>query len=37
MHWTTAGVQAITTLRCQQAILPEDQIWHARRNQISAA
>ena len=21
----------------QQAILPEDQIWHARRNQISAA
>jgi hypothetical protein len=37
MHWTTAGADAITTLRCQQASRPEDQIWHARRNQISAA
>jgi len=37
MHWTTAGADAITTLRCQQASRPEDQIWSARRNQISAA
>jgi len=37
MHWTTAGADAITTLRCQQASRPEDQIWYARGNQISAA
>lgn len=37
MHWTVAGAQAIATLRSQQASRPEDQIWHARRNQISAA
>ena len=29
MHWTVAGADAITTLRCQQASRPEDQIWHA--------
>ena len=27
MHWTVAGADAITTLRCQQASRPEDQIW----------
>jgi hypothetical protein len=27
MHWTTAGADAITTLRCQQASRPEDRIW----------
>ncbi len=37
MHWTAAGADAITTLRCQQASRPEDQIWHAPRNQTSAA
>jgi hypothetical protein len=37
MHWTAAGANAITTLRCQQASRPEDQIWHARRNQTSVA
>jgi hypothetical protein len=37
MHWTTAGADAITTLRCQQASRPEDQIWNAPRNQAPAA
>jgi hypothetical protein len=37
MHWTTAGADAITTLRCQQASRPEDQIWFANRNQTPAA
>jgi hypothetical protein len=37
MHWTTAGADAITTLRCQQASRPEDQIWPAPRNQTPAA
>ena len=26
MHWTAAGADAITTLRCQQASRPEDRI-----------
>ena len=29
------GANAITTLRCQQASRPEDQIWHTPRNQPS--
>jgi hypothetical protein len=37
MHWTAAGADAITTLRCQQASRPEDQIWRAPRNQTPAA
>ena len=37
MHWTMAGASAITTLRCQQASRPEDQIWHPSRNQTGAA
>ena len=37
MHWTTAGADAITTLRCQQASRPEDQIRQAPRNQMPAA
>ena len=37
MRWTVAGADAITTLRCQQASRPEDQIWHALRNQAPAA
>jgi hypothetical protein len=37
MHWTAAGADAITTLRCQQASRPEDQIWHTPRNQTPAA
>jgi hypothetical protein len=37
MRWTVAGADAITTLRCQQASRPEDQIWNALRNQASAA
>jgi hypothetical protein len=35
MHWAVAG--AITTLRCQQASRPEDQIRIASRNQAPAA
>ncbi len=27
MHWSVDGASAITTLRCQQASRPEDQIW----------
>ena len=37
MRWTVAGADAIAALRCQQASRPEDQIWHANRNQTSAA
>ena len=37
MHWTAAGADAITTLRCQQASRPEDQIRQAPRNQMPAA
>jgi hypothetical protein len=37
MRWTAAGAGAITTLRCQQASRPEDQIWHTSRNQTPAA
>ena len=37
MHWTTAGADAITTLRCQQASRLEDRIWPAPRNQAPAA
>jgi hypothetical protein len=37
MHWTAAAADAITTLRCQQASRPEDQIWVAPRNQTPAA
>jgi hypothetical protein len=37
MHWTIAGATAITTLRCQQASRPEDQIWNTPRNQKPAA
>jgi hypothetical protein len=37
MHWTAAGADAITTLRCQQASRPEDQIWPTPRNQTPAA
>ena len=37
MHWTAAGADAITTLRCQQASRPEDRIWIASHNQTSAA
>jgi len=37
MHWTVTGADAITTLRCQQASRPEDQIWHPPRNQTPAA
>jgi len=34
---TDTGADAITTLRCQQASRPEDQIWHTLRNQAPAA
>jgi len=37
MHWTAAGADAITTLRCQQASRPEDRIWPPSHNQIPAA
>ena len=37
MHWTAAGADAITTLRCQQASRPEDQVWTPARNQTPAA
>jgi hypothetical protein len=37
MHWTAAGADAITTLRCQQASRTEDHIWKAPRNQTPAA
>lgn len=37
MHWTAAGADAITTLRCQQASRPEDRIWPPPHNQTPAA
>ena len=37
MHWTAAGADAITTLRCQQASRSEDRICYASRNQTPAA
>jgi hypothetical protein len=37
MHWSLHGAAAITTLRCQQASRPEDQICTAPRNQTAAA
>ena len=37
MRWTITGADAITTLRCQQASRPGDQIWHAPHNQTPAA
>jgi hypothetical protein len=37
MPRTAASADAITTLRCQQASRPEDQIRHAPRNQTPAA
>ncbi|HEY6280086.1 MAG TPA: ISKra4 family transposase [Streptosporangiaceae bacterium] len=37
MHWTAAGADAITTLRCQQASRPEDRIWTRTHNQTPAA
>lgn len=37
MHWTAAGADAITTLRCQQASRPGDRIWHPPHNQTPAA
>ena len=37
MHWTAAGADAITTLRCQQASRPEDRIWTPQPNQAPAA
>jgi hypothetical protein len=37
MHWSLAGADAITTLRCQHASRPEDHIWPAPRNQTLAA
>ena len=36
MRWTVAGADAITTLRCQQASRPEDQIWRTLRSQAPA-
>jgi hypothetical protein len=33
MHWTAAGADAITTLRCQQASRPQDRIWRTPHNQ----
>jgi hypothetical protein len=37
MHWSLAGADAITTLRCQHASRPDDRIWPAARNQTTAA
>jgi len=37
MHWTAAGADAITTLRCQQASRPEDRIWTTPHNQTPGA
>jgi hypothetical protein len=37
MHWTVAGADAITALRCQQASRPQDRIWNAPHNQTPAA
>ena len=37
MHWTAAGADAITALRCQQASRPEDRICTTPHNQTPAA
>jgi len=37
MHWTAAGADAITTLRCQQASRPQDQICNTPHNQTPGA
>jgi hypothetical protein len=37
MHWTVAGADAITTLRCQQASRSEHHIWPTARNQTGVA
>jgi len=37
MHWTVAGADAITTLRCQQASRSERHIWPTARNQTGVA
>jgi hypothetical protein len=37
MHWTVAGADAVTALRCQQASRPEDRIWNTAHNQTPAA
>ena len=37
MHWTAAGADAITTLRCQQASRPEDRICQTPHNQTPGA
>ena len=37
MHWSVTGADAITTLRCQQASRPQDQIWPQPHNQTPAA
>ena len=37
MHWTAAGADAITTLRCQQASRPQDRIWYTPHNQTRPA
>ena len=37
MHWTAAGAEAITALRCQQASRPEDRIWNTANNQTPGA
>jgi len=37
MHWSLHGAAAITTLRCQQASRPEDQVCSAPHNQTAAA
>jgi len=37
MHWTAAGADAITSLRCQQASRPEDRIWYTPHNQTRPA
>ena len=37
MHWSAAGADAITTLRCQQASRPEDRICNTLHNQTAGA
>ncbi len=37
MHWTAAGADAITTLRCQQASRPEDRVCHPPHDQEPAS
>jgi hypothetical protein len=33
MHWTIRGADAITALRCEQASVPDSQIWKQQRSQ----